>query len=636
MSLKRLKFVDSKIYLMNRIIASFLRQLGFWMIFFAITRAVFISYNYSLISASDIPFSETIKAFWYAIPLDLATASYLLLFPFFLLLVQIFFTPKWLNSINLIYTFIGVFIFSLLVTAELGIYPEWKTKMPYKALMYLQNPSEVYNSASTGTFFVLVFIFIALTGLSFWLYKKYFFTRLTKPVTKKNLIWSPLFAIITVCFLIIGGRGGWQQIPINQSQSYYSNHNILNLASVNSAFNISISIIENYKNFDKNPFDFYSMDEALGRVDRITEVTKDTTVNILTTTRPNIVLIILESWSADLIESIEGEPGITPEFHELEKQGILFTNLYATGPRSEQAMGSIFSGFPAHPISSVTVQPEKFSKLHTITESLINQGYNTSFYFGGQLRYGNIKGFILHNGFTKIIELADFGSDVIKGKLGVHDEFVLSRQLSDLNKEKEPFFSAIFTLSSHSPYDQPMEKVLDWGGNENEYINSAYYTDRCLGNFFREASQQSWFDNTLFVIMADHSHNSYRNNSFYTPVYHKIPLMFLGNVIKPEFKGIKINKFANQSDFATTLLSQLNLDCTPFKWSRNLFNPYYPEFVYYSFEEGLGWVTKSGHFVYDPNLDHYIEDTVKEPLKDSIRKDGKSYLQVLFDEYMNL
>ncbi len=620
---------------MKKIIASLLRQLAFWMLFFFISRAIFLLYNIKLIIAEDIGVGEALEAFWHALPLDLATACYLLVFPFFILVIQTFYNASWLDKLNKYYTFTAILIFTLLTTAELGIYPEWKTKMPYKALMYLQNPEEIYNSSSTITFFVLIAVFLLQSIGSYWLYRRFFFTEITRTV-KRWYIFAPLLVIVSLPLLVLGARGGWQPIPINQSESYYSNYNILNLASVNSAFNLSISVIENYKNFGKNPYSFYDINEARDVVDEIYELPRDTTVKVLTTTKPNIVLIILESWSADLIESIGGEPGITPEFHELEKTGILFTNMYATGPRSEQAMGSIFSGFPAHPISSVTVQPEKFSKLHTITHSLIENDYSTSFYFGGQLRYGNIKGYILHNGFTKVVEHTDFGSDVIRGKLGVHDEFVLSRQLTDLNNEKEPFFSALFTLSSHSPYDQPMENVFDWGGNENNYINSAYYTDRCLGNYFREAKNQPWYKNTLFIIVADHSHNSYRNWSFTTPAYHKIPMLFYGDVIKEEYRGLKVQRLSNQMDLATTLMKQLDLDSAPFKWSRDLFNPYSPIFAYYSFEEGLGWVSQEGHFVYEARIDHYSEDTVPEDKKNAVRKEGKSFLQVLFEEYMNI
>ena len=620
---------------MKKIFASFTRQLAFWMLFFFITRAIFLLYNYQLIKADGIKPGEAIAAFWHAIPLDIATTCYLLLFPFLILIIQSFYSPKWLNSLNKVYTLSAIIAFSLLVTAELGIYPEWKTKMPYKALMYLQNPSEVYNSASTATFFVLILLFLVLSTSTYWLYVKYFHVKILEPLKLWYFkVWLILIVLLPVLF--IGGRGGWQQIPINQSESYYSNHNILNLAAVNSGFNITISIIENYKNFGKNPYAFYDKEEAQSIIENLFELPKDSTTHILKTEKPNIVLIILESWSADLIESIGGKPGITPSFHELENQGVLFTNLYATGPRSEQAMGSIFSGFPAHPISSVTVQPEKFSKLPTITRSLIDNGYHTSFYFGGQLRYGNIKGYILYNGFTKVVEHNDFGNNVLRGKLGVHDEFVLSRQLKDLNEEKEPFFSGLFTLSSHSPYDQPMENVFDWGENENNYINSAYYTDRCLGNYIKEARKQPWFKNTLFIIVADHSHNSYRNWSFTTPAYHKIPMLFYGEVIKEEFRGLKVNRLSNQMDLATTLLNQLRLDSTPFKWSRDLFNPYSPEFAYYSFEEGLGWISQNGHFVYDARVDHYNEDTVPDELKEKTKKQGKSFLQVLFEEYMRL
>lgn len=619
---------------MKKIIASLLRQLGFWMLFFLILRTVFLLYNYKLIANEKIVFLEAIEAYWYALPLDLATSCYLMIVPFLILVVQGIYSPNWLNQLNRVYTLIAIILFSLLTTAELGIYPEWKTKMPYKALMYLLNPSEVYDSASTGIFFLLTFILLVLAIGSYWLYNRYFY----KPIIhkKRKILQSIIFAVITFPLIALGARGGWQEIPINQSQSYYSNYNILNLASVNSGFNIAISIIENYKNLEKNPYAFYPIGKAREEVAKIYHQEKDTTVEFLKTKRPNIVLLILESWSADLIESIGGEPGITPEFHELEKGGILFTNLYATGPRSEQAMGSIFSGFPAHPISSVTVQPDKFAKLPTITQQLVDSGYSSSFYFGGQLRYGNIKGFILYNGFTRVVEHSDFSNGVKRGKLGVHDEDVLSRQLDDLNNEKQPFFSGLFTLSSHSPYDQPMDNVFSWGGNENNYINSAFYTDRCLGNYFREAQKQPWYKNTLFIIVADHSHNSYRNWSFTTPFYHRIPMLFYGEVIKEEFKGMKIGRIANQMDLAKTLMNQLSFDSSPFTWSRDLFNPYAPEFGYYSFEEGLGWITTNGHFVYEPRISHYHEDTVPDTLKEKVRIQGKAFLQVLFEDYMNL
>lgn len=621
---------------MKPIISSFFRQLIFWMLIFAFSRTVFLVYNMSLLRVEGIQFTEIIASYWHALHLDLATAGYFMMFPFVLLLIQSFYSPKWLNKVNKIYVFVALFLFCLLTVAELGIYPEWKTKMPFKAFTYLTNPTEVYDTISTGLFFTLLGLFVVKLTIVYLVYVKCFYKELIN--IGRNYYFIVGFVLVTPVLLFIGARGGVQQIPINQSESYYSHHNILNLASVNSGFNLFISIIENYKNFGKNPYAYYSNEEVGKTIQQILRPERDSTTMVLTTNRPNIVLLILESWSADLIESLGGEPGITPEFHKLEKEGILFTSLWATGPRSEQAMASIFGGFPAHPISSITVQPDKFSKLTTITHKLIQEGYNTSFYFGGQLIYGNIRGFILHNGFQRITELKNFGKETDMGKpgkLGIHDEFLLARQLSDLNKEKQPFFSALFTLSSHSPYDQPMEEVLQWGDNERKYINSAYYTDRSLGEFIEKARKQPWFKNTLFIVVADHSHNSYRNWAFTTPFYHRIPLLFFGDVIKPEYKGMKINKLSNQNDLATTLMHQLEIPADEFHWSRNLFNPYSPEYAYYSFEEGFGWVRPSGHFVYDAGINHYHEESIPTQYHDSIIREGKSYLQAVFEEYMS-
>jgi len=618
---------------MKQILLSFIRQLLFWMLLFAFSRTVFLLFNYNLLMVEGIGFSEAMASYWHALHLDLSTASYFLIFPFIILLVQSFYSPRWLNKVNKVYTFIGVFLFCLLTVVELGIYPEWKTKLPFKAFTYLSNPTEVYDTISTRLFFTLLGLFMVKFTISYLVYLKWFYKNIVN--TGRNYLFIAAFALVTPVLLLIGVRGGVQQIPINQSESYYSHHNILNLASVNSGFNLFISVIENYKNFGKNPYTYYSNDEVSKTIQEIFKTERDSTTAVLTTQRPNIVLLILESWSADLIESLGGEPGITPEFHKLEKEGILFTSLWATGPRSEQAMSSIFGGFPAHPISSITVQPDKFSKLTTITQKLIAEGYNTSFYFGGQLIYGNIRGFILHNGFQRITELENFGNDVKKGKLGVHDEYTLERQLNDLNHEKQPFFSALFTLSSHSPYDQPMKDVLDWGENEKPYINSAYYTDRSVGEFIRNAKKQPWYKNTLFIVVADHSHNSYRNWSFTTPLYHKIPLLFFGDVIKPELKGTRNPKLFNQCDIASTLLHQMDIDAHEFHWSRNMFNPYSPEFAYYSFEEGVGWIRPAGHVVYDARVRHFNEVSVPGKYRDSIVREGKSYLQAVFEEYMS-
>ena len=618
---------------MKKILLSLFKQLLFWILFFDFTRLVFILFHLRLLLSENVPWTEVAGIFWYSLNLDLATACYILVIPFFLLVIQSIYSPKWLNYINKFYSGIIIFGYSLTAVGEMGIYAEWKTKLTYKVIKYLNHPSEIYNSAETKLFFLLLLLFILIFLIGLFSYLKIFYNDIIKE--KRNLWFTALFLFITPVLLFIGMRGGVQQIPINQSQSYYSKYNILNLASVNNGFNLYISIFENLSNFHRDPYIFMDQKDAQSMVDKIYFTPRDTTLSILKIQRPNIVLLILESWSADLIEHLGGEKGITPEFQKLEQNGILFDHIYASGARSEQGMASIFGGFPATPVSSITVQPDKFVKLPSLTRILDKKGYTTSFYFGGQLIYGNIKSYIMFNNFDRIMEGRDFPKEIPQGKLGIHDQFTLDWQLKDLNMEKQPFFSALFTLSTHSPWDQPFEKPLKWGDNENEYINAAYYTDHCLGEYFKKAMHEPWFDNTLFIIVADHSHNSYRNWHPQSKEYHKIPLLFYGNVIKDEYKGIIIRKTGNQHDIAATLLTQLGYSSKEFHWSKNLLNPYAPDFAYFASEDGCGWIRPDAWFSFDagPNYYHFLE--LKENLKDSIVNEGKAYLQTLFREYMN-
>ncbi|MCK9219098.1 MAG: LTA synthase family protein [Bacteroidales bacterium] len=592
---------------------------------------IFLIYYLKIILIEKIPALEVLGIFWHSLKLDLSTACYIMIFPFILMTIQSLWSPKWLNTINKIYSGVLIIGYSLTVVGEMGIYAEWKTKLTYKVIKYLSHPSEIFNSAETTTFYVLVLLLIVIAFIGIFAYNKLFYVDL---VHENRKPWfSILFFMIVPGFLFIGMRGGVQQIPINQSESYYSNHNILNIAAVNNAFNLYISIFENLQNFNNDPYLFMDKETAAKVMTRIYYTPKDTSLQILTTSRPNIVLIILESWSADLIEDLGGEPGITPEFKKLEKSGILFDQIYASGSRSEQGMASIFGGFPAHPVSCITVQPDKFVKLPSLVKILKKNGYSSSFYFGGQLIYGNIKSYIYYNGFDKIMEGTNFPSRYQQGKLGIHDQYTLDYMVNDLKNMNIPFFSALFTLSTHSPWDQPYPKPLKWGDNEREYINAALYTDHCLGDFFEKASKQPWFNNTLFILVADHSHNSYKNWHPQSKEYHKIPLLFLGPVIKDEYRGTLCHKMGNQHDVSATLLTQLGISSRKFPYSKNLFNPTAPDFAYFSTEDGVGWIRPYGYFSYDKGPDYYYWWTDPK-LPDSIKQEGKAYLQTVFGEYM--
>ena len=619
---------------MYKVILSFFRQLIFWVLFFNFTRLVFLLYYSGIISAEGIRLTEILGVFSHSFKLDLATACYFMILPFLVLGIQSFWSPGWLNTVNKVYSAIMISGYSLTAAGEMGIYAEWKTKLTYKIVKYLSHPSEIYNSAETQTFFILVLILAFMIASGLFAFNRWFSRDLLR---MKIPFWhSLLFIVIMPFFILTGLRGGLQQIPINQSQSYFSDHNILNLASVNNAFNLYISVFENLGNLKQDPYLFMDQEKASKIMNDLFRVKKDTTISVLDVKRPNIVVLILESWSADLIFELGGESGITPEFSNLSKDGILFNSIYASGSRSEQGMACIFSGFPAHPVSSITVQPDKFVKLPSLVREMKHQNYSTAFYFGGQLIYGNIKSFIFYNAFDQIMEGENFPASYPRGKLGIHDQYSLGYMLNDLDHFKQPFFASLFTLSTHSPWDQPFQKPLKWGGNEHEYINAAYYTDHCLGEFFRKARQKSWFANTLFIIVADHSHNSYRNWHPESREYHKIPLLFYGEVIRKEFRGKGWSKLGNQHDIAATLLAQLGLPHDQFVYSKNLFNPGSGDFAYYTTEDGAGWMHNRSYYTFETHPPmRYWWVTFSPPADSMIYiNEAKAYLQTVFGNYM--
>ena len=636
-------FIDKKMKNTDKIvskviISTFLRQLLFWLIVFNFFRIVFLLYHIDLLRLYDVSFSELLNVFAYSLKLDISTAAYILIFPFLLLSVQSFYNHKILNTLNLVYTIIIIIIYSLISFGDIGIYRDWQSKLSYKALLFLSYPKEIVDSVPVFRFILLAAGLIISIFFLIYSYKKWFFKRILE--IKRNILFSLIFIVSTPVILLISVRGGLQQIPINQSEAYFSNKQILNIAAVNSGWNLLYSITHNISNINKNPFAVFNEDYADKIVNQIyKKADEDSVLMILKTKTPDIVMFILEGWSADVVESLGGFEDITPNFNKIEKEGILFTDFYSSGQRSQQGMASIFGGFPSHPVDVVTHHQEKYSKLPSFVEKLKETGYTTSFYFGGQLIYGNIKSYLISSGFEKLIEGKDFPSSIHRGKLGVHDAFTLKRQFDDLKNEKHPFFSVLFTLSTHTPYDYPAPKQIKKFDIENDYMDAVHYSDMYLGKFYEAAKKEKCFENTLFIFISDHSHGTPRQHDIYSPEYHKIVFLLAGPVIKPEYQGLKISHIGSQVDFSATVLPQLGIDATDFKWSKNLLNPKSPAFAFYAYEEGFGWVRPYGYSVYESRFDilhHFKIDSSFIDKKDSLTIEGKSYLQKVFQEYMNL
>ena len=611
----------------------FLKLYFFWLFLFFLNRVIFLFFYFK--SFKNIKLLEILQIVPNSISLDVSFISYVASITFLLILLGFmlssFKTEQFINkTVN--FFLVSMILFTNIVSAgEICLYKEWETKLNYTALSHLKQPSEVFLTASNIDYLIFSFyILISIIVIRFYLKNIKIHFKFQKSSFKsilKRVFFAPL--ILGVFFYFI--RGGLQSIPINISDAYFSKNIIVNDLTVNSNWNIIQSYFKSSRSINGNPYIKYSKKEYDLFVENYINDSNITVLptKILRDNQPNIVFILLESWSADIIESLGGLKSITPNFNKLEEQGLLFSNFYSNGWKSEQAVSSIFSSFPVFPYISIIKETDKARKLPSINKSLKN--YNSSFIFGGQLSYGNIKGFLLNQKFDLVLDIDDFNYP--RGRLGIHDEFMFDEFHLHLNKMKEPFFSTLFTLSSHSPYDFPFKHKFSFNSRHDPYVNSVAYTDSCLGVFFQKIKNEKWYNNTLFIIVSDHSHSTPIHRRVAQKERFKIPMLWYGDVLHKKYKGLSNEILSSHIDITPTLLSQLNYKVDSKYFGNDIFK-LNKKYVPYSFVRGYGMINDYSSYAYSITYDKPFEIDIK---KDSnIIKNTELFMQYSFDKYMHI
>ena len=250
-------------------------------------------------------------------------------------------------------------------------------------------------------------------------------------------------------------RGGFQKYPINKSSCYYSNHSVLNYAALNGFWNIvNLAASPQLK---KNPYIFMNQKEAEEIVGKLYSASKDTTISIFNIEKPNIIILMMESISADAIACLGGEQGIMPGFDSLATQGLLFSNFYATGFRTDQGVVALLSSFPAQPATAIIKDFGKFEKLPNLITEVRSAGTTTSFYYGGDINYANTATYLTSAGINYLAGVNEV-PHTRKTDWGAYDEDLFSFYIADSLNRPEPFLSAMLTLTNHEYFDASMSK----------------------------------------------------------------------------------------------------------------------------------------------------------------------------------
>jgi phosphoglycerol transferase MdoB-like AlkP superfamily enzyme len=442
----------------------------------------------------------------------------------------------------------------------------------------------------------------------------------------------PTLSLFLLGLTFLSVRGGWQLAPISQSMAYFSSKPILNHAAVNTSWNLAQDFANNLAG---NSGDFHYLPES--QVDSILHVYQSgdslARTEILSTKRPNVVFIILESFTADVVESLGGEPGISAELGLLMRQGVSFSNVYASGDRTDKGLIAVMSAFPAQATNSIISETDKQEHLPSVAQVFKEQGYETAFMYGGESEFFGFKPYVLSHGFDHSTDKHAFAPEDQNSKWGAHDGVVFKRFKKQLGQLSQPFFATMLTLSNHEPFEIPETPRFPGSDLPNRFRSTAFYTDKSLGAFIRSACKAPWFKNTLFVIVADHGHRLPKEKYAISESqrFH-IPLVLFGDVIKPEFRGKQVSMFGSQTDIAKTVLGQVGLDGNRFAFSQDLFATH-PDrgYAFFDWDNGFGVISKDGFTSYD-NIGKRV---IKQEGSKTLLTFGQAYMQKVFATYMS-
>ena len=576
---------------MKKRILQFLTTYFLFVLLFVLQKPIFMAYYHELYTDASI--GDYFSVMWHGLPLDFSLAGYLTAIPGFLLIASAWTKSSILRRIRQGYFGIIAFVMSCIFIIDLGLYGFWGFRLDATPIFYFfSSPKDAM--ASVSFWFILLGI-LAMLIYAAILYGIFYAVLIREKAPLKipyQRQYVSLVLLLLTAALFIPIRGGFSVSTMNLSKVYYSQNQRMNHAAINPAFSFMYSATHQ-NNFDKQYrfMDPKVADDLLAEMLDKPVAATDSIPQILNTQRPNIIFIILESFSTHLMETMGGQPNVAVNMDKFGKEGVLFTNFYANSFRTDRGLASIISGYPGQPSTSIMKYPEKTDGLPSIPRSLKNAGYSLEYYYGGDADFTNMRSYLVSSGIEKIISETDFPLSERQG-----------------------------TSSSHEPFEVPFYRLDD------KVLNAFAYADSCVGDFVRQYKETPMWKNTLIVLVPDHL------GAYPRPVEnplegHTIPLILIGGAVK---EPRVVDTYASQIDIAATLLSQLGLPHDDFTFSKNIFKPSSPHFGYFTEPTLFGMVTAENQLVY--NLDANTVQIDEGTEKGANLEKGKAFLQKLYDD----
>jgi phosphoglycerol transferase MdoB-like AlkP superfamily enzyme len=573
--------------------------------------------------SNELSIWEMMLVFAHGVRMDFSMAGYYSLLPGLLLSLGFPLTGRQIWPIWIGYQALVLFVTTFIITVDFELYKHWGFRLDATPLMYVGK-----EAAGSGDFWQTIFLicyWLVMFAASVFFFYKYFKKRILA-LTATDWKALPVILFATVLF-IIPIRGSFGVAPMNSGFVYFHNTKMFaNHSAVNVVWNFLYAVQKmNKLKYPDNYFDKSKTEEYFKKL----RPPSDSTTNLLRLQRPNVIIIVMESFTSGFIEPLGGLPDITPRFNDLVDEGILFDRFYSSGDRTDKGIVAILNGYPSQPLTSIIKEPRRTKSLPYLNKAFKKIGYRTEFTYGYNINYANFNSYLIHADFDHVTHSADFPPELNTSKWGVHDEFVFEKFFEETQQVASPFFKIIMTQSSHEPFDVPMETVIKGNDEISQFLNSAYYADKQLGIFIDKARQSSWWENTLIVITADHGHLYPNNPGVSNPNRFKIPMLWLGGALN--VRDTVIHSVSCQTDIPNTILAQFGQDASEFTFGQNILGNAFNPFAVYLYNNGFGMIKSDKLFVYDNVSNSIIQK--EGGINDQDIEEGKSFVQKLYWDF---
>ena len=594
----------------------------------------------------DNIFTELPAVIWHGLPLDLSMAGYLSVIPGFLSIAVVWLKRDLVKPIMNIYFIIASLFITCSFLLNASLYPYWKYPLDSTPLFYFfTSPADAIASVSIWQVILSIVILIVLTiGVWFTLrmrgekrqqYSRYGYGYEGLGRGKRNRFddfdrhrgRTSLVLLLLTGLLFLPIRGGITVSTMNTGQAYYSQNAYLNHSAVNPLFSL-LESITHQEDF-ASQYRFMKDKEADKIFATMTSTSDENTYPLLNEATfkkgtPDILIVIMESFASDIMPSMGSYKDVAVCLDSIAQQSILFTRFYANSFRTDRGMVSILSGYPAQTTTSIMRYPRKTSQLPSIARNLAKyKNYKTTYYYGGDADFCNMRSYLVSQGYQHIISDANFPIEDKLSKWGVPDHIVAARMMEDIKaqqNEKRPMLRIFQTSSSHEPFEVPYHRLKD------KRLNAFAYTDSVMGAIVREYRKLPRWKNTLIVFVPDHVGGYKENLNDHDRSRYQIPLILAGGAIS---RPMKVGIIGSQHDIAATLLGQLGVEHREFTFSKNMMSDATPKFAFFAVNDAFGIVSEENSLIYDNRAKRTVYDKGEKGFN---LKRGQAYLQKLYDD----